>query len=351
MQGWHLVLAPLLRRVRSSVALTAVSLGWLSGASALRAQQEPKPAASRSRAVSPSAAGTYLDPDAEIVGDRPAKPKSEAEMKEEAWTILTNSIQSKSSETRTQGLGALAQLGDTARSIDLIASQMKDKDVDVRTAAAVAAGQTKSPRLATALRDMLDDKEPQAAFGAALALWKLGDRSGEDILMAVVDGGRPTAPGAMEGAMHEASKDLHSPATLAKMGAEQGVSMLLGPFGMGITAYNYLHKNGGDSSRVEAVEAIAQNHTTPIRNELVGALADKDPGVRAAAAKALSRYQDQGVAVAMMKLFYDEKPPVRFTGAAAYLICTGDAVGLPDANAKKPVAARRKRKAMQEGSR
>jgi hypothetical protein len=210
-----------------------------------------------------------------------------------------------------------------ARSKKMIADAMGDPDLDVRTAAALAAGQTKDRDLTTNLRDLLDDKEPQVAFTAAMTLWKMGDKSGEDILMAVVDGERSAGPNLINGARHRISSDLHNPGMLARLGAVQGASMLLGPFGFGITAFEYIHKNGGDLARVSAIEQISQEKTDPIHRELVAALGDKDPTVRAAAAKALADYRDKPTSMALYALFVDPKFPVRLTAAAAYLRTTG----------------------------
>jgi HEAT repeat protein len=220
-------------------------------------------------------------------------------------------------------------MGSSPRSLELIRDGLNDKNVDIRVAAVLAAGQTKSAIMTTDLRKALDDKEPSVAFTAALTLWKMHDRSGEDILMAIVDGDRGANAGLVHGTEHQINRELHNPADMAKYGALQGASMLLGPFGIGITAYEYLHKNGGDTARVSAVEAIAENHTEPIRKELIGALGDKDLGVRAAAAKALAAYHDPAVSAAIAKLFADTKPPVRLTAAASYLVSVGAAPGSP----------------------
>ena len=207
---------------------------------------------------------------------------------------------------------------------------------DIRTAAAIlAAGQSKNRNLTLRLRALLDDKEPEVAFAAATTLWKMGDHSGEDILVAVTDGERKAASGLVSGGLHTANKDLHSPSTLARIGALQGASMLLGPFGIGITAYEYIHKNGGDSARTVAIELLAQEKTKPIHDELIAALGDKDLGVRAAAARALGDYRDKATAAAIANLFYDPKPPVRLTAAAAYLRASG-AVISPSPNLKAP---------------
>jgi HEAT repeat protein len=269
-------------------------------------------------------------PDGKIVESVPLKPKTPAELRAQAWTTLTDAVNDgKHAETQVQALAAVGLMGSNPRSLDLLRKAMADKNVDIRVAAVVAAGQTKSPNITTDLRRMLDDKEPSVAFTAALTLWKMHDRSGEDILTAVADGGRRSSAKFINGTEHDISKEIHDPAALARMGALQGASMLLGPFGIGIGAYEYLHKNGGDSARVSAIDAIAQNHTAPIRTELLSALGDKDLGVRAAAAKALSRYHEPDVPPAIAKLFDDTKPPVRFTAAAAYLISSGAVVGSP----------------------
>jgi hypothetical protein len=247
-----------------------------------------------------------------------------AQNTQEAWDMITNAANDpKHPDTRIQALAALGTLGTNPRAEPLIVAAMKDPDVDVRTAAVLAAGQTKNRNLTTNLRTMLDDKEPQVAFASAITLWKMNDHSGEDILIAVVDGDRKATAGLRDSAMHTMNKDLHSPATLARIGALQAGSMLLGPFGIGITAYEYMHKNGGESARVTAIEQISQEKTNPIRTNLISALNDKDPAVRAAAAKALGKdYHDNAVSDALLPVFDDAKRPVRLTAAAAYINST-----------------------------
>jgi HEAT repeat protein len=238
--------------------------------------------------------------------------------------MLTNAANDpKHADVRIQALAALGTLGVNARAETLIVAAMKDPDVDVRTAAVLAAGQTKNRDLTTNIRNMLDDKEPQVAFASATTLWKMNDRSGEDILIAVVDGDRKATAGLKDSATHTMNKDLHSPSALARIGALQAGSILLGPFGIGITAYEYMRKNGGDSARVTAIEQISQEKTDPIRANLISALGDKDPAVRAAAAKALgTNYHDKAVSDALLPVFDDTKKPVRLTAAAAYINST-----------------------------
>jgi HEAT repeat protein len=251
---------------------------------------------------------------------------------DDAWTKLTDALHNpKRPQIRIQALAALGTLGGNVRAAKMIAAAMKDSDVDVRTAAVLAAGETyamsRSRGLIVPLHDMLHDKEPQVVFTAASTLWKMHDHTGADVLMAVADGDRRANATLMHGTMETMSRDLHDPATLARIGALQGATMLLGPFGFGITAYEYVRKNGGDSARALAIEEISQIKTPAVRKELIGAISDKDPAVRAAAAKALGQYHEPDVSTAILYLFADPKAPVRLTGAASYLRSAGGAPG------------------------
>jgi HEAT repeat protein len=305
-------------RILHLATVAAISVGIFSLSSATIAfAQNPTPPATQT---------PVADADEDVTPtDRLHHPV--AQNTQEAWDMLTNAANDpKHADVRIQALAALGTLGVNAQAETLIVAAMKDPDVDVRTAAVLAAGQTKNRNLTTPIRTMLDDKEPQVAFASATTLWKMNDRSGEDILIAVVDGDRKATAGLKDSAAHTMNKDLHSPSALARIGALQAGSMLLGPFGIGITAYEYARKNGGASARVTAIEQISQEKTNPIRDNLVSALGDKDPAVRAAAAKALgTNYHDKEVSDALLPVFDDTKKPVRLTAAAAYINSTSPA--------------------------
>jgi len=252
---------------------------------------------------------------------------TKAELSTEAWSMLKIAVEDKHADTRIQALAALGTMSDQ-RSTAMIANAMDDADLDVRTAAVLAAGQSKTTALRGKMHSMLNDKEPQVAFAAATTLWKLNDRTGEDILMAVANGDRKANASMVNGAEHTINKDFHNPATLAKMGALQGASILLGPFGFGITAYEAMKKNGGSSARVTAIEQLSEERTAPVRAAMLDALNDKDPSVRASAAKVLGTYHEGDVSSALSKLMIDPKAPVRYTASAAYLRSVG-ASGTP----------------------
>jgi HEAT repeat protein len=255
---------------------------------------------------------------------RSAKPEPPAVTIETAWSLLTSAESDlKHPQLRIQALAALGTLGANSRAAKMITEAMDDPNLDIRTGAILAAGQSKNRSLIPKLRELLNDKEPQVAFTAATTLWKMNDHSGEDLLVAVVDGERKSSAGLVGSSLHTANTDLHSPSTLARIGALQGASLLLGPFGFGITAYEYIHKNGGDSARTVAIDLLAQTKSKDVHDVLAAALTDKDLGVRAAAAKALGDYRDKATAAAIANLFYDPKPPVRLTACAAYLRSSG----------------------------
>jgi HEAT repeats len=320
--GWHLHSVGKFNLVaeRSVFAMGGRWVGLLLVVLAGLAGGESSVARGQAGAPAPKAASTD-----ESEGKAPViSPTSTPEERiKTAWTILTTAAaDTKHAQTRIQALAALGMMN-SPRPEKMIADAMNDADLDVRTAAALAAGQTKDRNLTTPLRNLLKDKEPQVVFTAAMTLWKMGDRSGEDILMAVVDGERSASPTLMNGTKQRINRELHDPAALTRLGATEGATMLLGPFGFGVTAFEYIRKNGGDQSRVLAMEQVAQERTEPIHKELIVALGDKDPTVRVAAAKALVDYRDKATSAAVYQLFADAKYPVRLTAAAAYLRMTG----------------------------
>ncbi|MBB5058983.1 HEAT repeat protein [Granulicella aggregans] len=313
-----------IRATRSSFFACLLLITLSASARYLAAQNSPQAAAS--------------DVDTPPPTNRPAHDSPSVDI-DTAWSMLTSALlDNKHTPLQIQSLAALGTIGFNPRAAQLITESMRDPDLDVRTAAVLAAGQTPAltakRNFSMELRTLLDDKEPQVAVAAASTLWKMGDHSGEDILVAVAAGERKASAGLMDSTRHTITTDLHNPSTIARIGALQGASMLLGPFGFGVTAYEYIHKNGADTSRTLAIELISQSKTKPIHDELINALTDKDVGVRAAAAKALGEYHDKETAAAIANLFYDSKPPVRLTAAASYLRASG-AVASPAAHAAK----------------
>ena len=237
--------------------------------------------------------------------------------------MLTSSLQdAKRYESRIQALSALSNLGSNPHANRLIAEAMKDPNLDVRTAAVLAAGNSKSRALIQPITELLNDPEPQVVFAAATTLWKqFNDKSGEDVLAAVAAGQRKANPGLIHGAVHDMSRTMHSPSALAKIGIETGAGMVLGPFGFSVQAIEYARKNGADTARIQAINLLAEQRTDAVHEEMSSALNDDDPGVRATAVKILGSFHRSQDAEPIAFLLEDSKLPVRLAAAAAYIEC------------------------------
>ena len=237
-----------------------------------------------------------------------------------AWSLLTQySAADKGQEERIQAMAALGTMGTDSHAARLIGEAITGHDMDVRTAAVLAAAQTKNPEIIPKLRAALDDNEPQVAYAAATTLWKMRDDGGEDLLLAVVSGDRSDKLGLIKKERHKAAHDLHSPGAMAKIGIDQGAGFFLGPFGFGIKAIELIHKNGGDPNRAVAVDLLAQQHTQTVHDALIDALSDHDVAVRAASVRGLAQWPGPETAKILLPLFTDDKLAVRLSAAAAYI--------------------------------
>ena len=236
------------------------------------------------------------------------------------WHLINDNLNdTKNIDKRTEAMNALSEMPTNPRALDMIAAAMKDPDIDVRTAAVLAAGKTKAPRLLPPLRKLLNDPEPQVVFAAATTLWKdYKDHSGEDILATVASGDRKANPSLMHGADNDMQHTMHSPSELAKIGITTGAGLLLGPFGFGVSAIEYIRKNG-DSARVQSLNLLADLKTPGVREEFIDCLSDKDPGVRAAAVMNLGKLHSPAYGPKIAPLVDDDKLPVRLSAAAAYI--------------------------------
>ena len=117
-------------------------------------------------------------------------------------------------------------------------------------------------------------------------------------------GSASRAQNLINGTRHNIYKDLHDPATLARMGAMQGVSMLLGPFGFGITAYEFIHRTAATVAGFGDRGAGAGTDRADPQGA-GGRAGRQGPAVRAAAAKALVDYHDKATAMAIYELLAD----------------------------------------------
>ncbi len=234
--------------------------------------------------------------------------------------MLRDAAASSRPDMRVQAVTALGTMTTFPEARKLVDSAFPDPDLDVRVAAIVAVQAAKERSMIPELRKALDDKSPEVSFAAAVALWRMGNYAGNDILFEVLNGDRKAGSGFISSNLHTANKDLHSPSTLAAIGAKQGAYMLLGPFGVGLDALDYIRKgNNGNSARVLAISLLSEKRNNATRDQLVAALGDKDAFVRAAAAHALGNYHTRKVTDTLLDTFGDSKSGVRLMAAASYI--------------------------------
>lgn len=240
-----------------------------------------------------------------------------------AWEMLKAALsdsKTKARPARIDAVTAIGTLSDFEQAQKWLQDAGRDPDRYVRLAAIVAMGGSKAKIFIPDLKAALEDSAPEVSFAAAVSLWKMHDRSGENVLYAVLAGQRKVKQGAVGAGLHQANEDLHSPSKLAAIGAEQGAYALLGPVGFGIDAYKMTRSgNNGNSARVLTATFLAEDKSNATRQQLVDALADHDYFVRSAAARALGDFQGEQVTGALQDAFGDPKPAVRLMAAASYI--------------------------------
>jgi len=246
---------------------------------------------------------------------------SPADAMQTAWQMLETGSKDTKEQTRIAALNAIGTLTGIKRAEDDLQEAIKDQNVDVRVAAVVATASMKDENLIPVLRLSLDDPAPEVVFAAAASLWKLHDPSGINILYGVLAGDRKTKGSLTQTGKREASKDLHDPGTLARIGAQQGAYALLGPFGIGLDAARLMLKsNSANSARLLTVNLLSEDHSDATKDEFIAALGDKNYLVRAGSARALGAYHSKDVTDALVPVFDDSKPSVRFMAAASYIL-------------------------------
>lgn len=270
------------------------------------------------------------DADAGIVGDNgeePDQPVTTPAAKVDvaaahtiAWQMIEAGLKDAKEQTRIDALNALGTLRGEKQTEKLLLDALKDNNVDVRVAAVTACSNTEDRDFVPALREALGDPAPEVDFAAAVSLWKLHDQAGINVLYGVLVGEQPTHSSFLKSGERQVNKDIHDPATLARIGAKQGAYALLGPFGIGLDAARLMMKsNNANSARLLTVNLLSQDHSAKTRQALIAALGDKDYFVRAAATRALGDFHGKEVSDALLNAFNDSKTAVRFMAAASYL--------------------------------
>lgn len=105
----------------------------------------------------------------------------------EAAPVLVESLKDTDPDVRLQAARALGVIGGIAGAAGPLAELLADEDPAIRKVAVYALGQTRDPAAIPALVPRLDDPLEDIRWNAALALAVLGDTSGRDVIMQMLD--------------------------------------------------------------------------------------------------------------------------------------------------------------------
>lgn len=278
------------------------------------AATQPKPGSAVATApAKPGSASSAAHP---VV---PPIPLSPAAASRKAWQCLTDGLAEKNYDRRAQAIAALGTIGLRRDALSLIEGGLNDKDVPVRLAAVEVLGTMKSRGSIPKLQVTLDDKSPVVSFAAAQALWAMGDRSGQDFFVQVLDGDRKVSAGLVRKGLHQVHEKLHDPAALAQLGAVQAAGAFLGPAGFGVAAAIEMTKDKAAPARAISARMLADDTTYDGREALRDALQDKSWMVRAAAAEALGVRGSANDISTLAPLLEDDQKEVRYRAAAAII--------------------------------
>lgn len=249
----------------------------------------------------------------------PASPTTvqthEPNLQRAAWHVLHFSYAQGKTSDKIDVITAVGTLAPHPTSVKLLLRALHDGDPDVRLAAISTLSLLKVRSAIPQLRHMLRDPEPQVSFGAAKALWNLGDHSGRDIFIGVLEGERSASPGMIE----EAKKHYLNARTLALMGVEEGAGAVFGPLGYGVTAVRELTKDKGAPTRALSAELLGLDHSSQAMRALRDAALDKNWMVRAAAADGLGNSGRRDALPTLHMLLDDDKDAVRCMAAAGII--------------------------------
>lgn len=286
---------------------------------AAQAQSNPNGAQAQQQAKPQTEDGDFgidSEPDEPV----PATNTDPAKAEGAAWQMLETAMQGTKPQSRIDALGALGTLSGNKKAEGMVSDALKDHDVDVRLASVAAMSAMQDRNTIPELRVALDDPAPEVDFAAAVALWKMHDQTGINVLYGVLAGERKASASLAASGVHEANKDLHNPSTLAKIGARQGAYALLGPFGIGLDAARMMHKGSdANSARVLTATLLSDDKSEATKQEFIGALQDKNYFVRSAAARSLGGFSGKDVTDALLAAFGDPKPSVRYMAGASYI--------------------------------
>ncbi len=238
-----------------------------------------------------------------------------------SWQMLTQAAAEDSGYKRAPAISALTTIR-SPEADKLVVAALTDKDLLVRFAAVSGLADRKSRADIPKLKKALDDESGEVSFIAAKALWELGDHSGRDILEEVLFG-EQKKPGFVKSQIRGAKATAHNRNELVWLGAKEGAGFLFGPLGAGLGVMEQVMKDSSAPERMLAATLLAQEKDAGSIADLGEALVDKNPLVRATAAKLLGGFYGPKVRTKLEPLLEDKIEAVRYMAAASLVRIEG----------------------------
>jgi HEAT repeat protein len=297
-----------------------------------------------SQTTQPSAFGAY-EPQGSTTSPQSKPPQEESKPQATPiplWEMLTAGATNQNVARREEAIAALGTMGPNRRAVRLVESALSDKDPSIRQLAAKNLGEMHARSSVPKLKEALNDESGEVSFAAAKSLWEMGDRSGRDVFIGILSGGKSSSSAMVKGEVETAKKKLQDPRGLAIIGAKEAASSLFGPAGWGITIMEEVSKDRSASARAMSAALLGRDATPDALQELDDALTDKNWIVRAAAAQALGATRDRDQIATLEPVLEDQKAAVRYMAAASILrLCRGPVVAapVPGSPSKAPASA------------
>jgi HEAT repeat protein len=234
-----------------------------------------------------------------------------------AWDMLRSGVNQKNSGKRFQAVRALRLLPDDSEATEMAENALRDRNANVRAAAASALGLMGAKEAIPALKKATLDEKPVVVLAAAHSLELLHDPTGDEIYYELLTGERKPA----EGLIAQEMDTFKDEKQMVKLGFEEGLGFV--PFGdIGFSAVKAIRKDDASPVRASAARALVKDSDPRVGRALVQASSDKNWIVRASALLAIAKREDPDLLTAIIPALSDKNQVVRFTAAAAVIRLT-----------------------------
>jgi HEAT repeat protein len=234
-----------------------------------------------------------------------------------AWDMLRSGVIQKNTGKRVQAVRALRLLPGDSEATEMAETALRDRNPNVRAAAASALGLMGAKEAIPALKKATFDDKPAVVLAAAHSLELLHDPAGDEVYYELLTGERKPA----EGLIAQQMDTLKDKKKMAELGFEEGLGFL--PYvDIGFSAAKAIRKDDASPVRASAARALIKDSDPRVVRALVQATSDKNWIVRASALLAIAKREDPDLLTAIIPAMCDKNQVVRFTAAAAVIRLT-----------------------------